>query len=71
MICSEISIPKPIWNSVRKSNTAFSHNQDQFSVEHFNFMKKLCCMRLQVMPGSQSAVWVRDMYSILVHKMIL
>lgn len=52
-------MPKPIWQSVRRSNIAFCHNQDQFSLEHFNFMKKLCCMRLQVMPGSQSAVWVR------------
>ncbi|VVC97156.1 unnamed protein product [Leptidea sinapis] len=43
----ESSIPKPIWNSIRRSNIAFCHNQDQFSLEHFNFMKKLCCMRLQ------------------------
>ncbi|XP_047040633.1 probable ubiquitin carboxyl-terminal hydrolase FAF-X isoform X3 [Helicoverpa zea] len=50
-------IPRPIWLSVRRSNIAFSHNQDQFSLEHFNFMKKLCCMRLQMLPGSQSAVW--------------
>ncbi|XP_052737124.1 probable ubiquitin carboxyl-terminal hydrolase FAF-X isoform X2 [Bicyclus anynana] len=57
MTIKENLIPKPIWNSVRRSNTAFSHNQDQFSPEHFNFMKKLCCMRLQVLPGSQSAVW--------------
>ncbi|XP_068629076.1 probable ubiquitin carboxyl-terminal hydrolase FAF isoform X3 [Battus philenor] len=53
----ESVIPKPIWQSVRRSNIAFCHNQDQFSLEHFNFMKKLCCMRLQVLPGSQSAVW--------------
>ncbi|KAF9415212.1 hypothetical protein HW555_007088 [Spodoptera exigua] len=51
-------IPRPIWLSVRRSNIAFSHNQDQFSLEHFNFMKKLCYMRLQMLPGSQSAVWV-------------
>ncbi|XP_045454666.1 probable ubiquitin carboxyl-terminal hydrolase FAF-X [Melitaea cinxia] len=55
MTLKESAIPKPIWNSVRRSNIAFSHNQDQFSLEHFNFMKKLCCMRLQVLPGSQSA----------------
>ncbi|XP_072935903.1 probable ubiquitin carboxyl-terminal hydrolase FAF isoform X3 [Epargyreus clarus] len=57
MTFKESLLPKPIWNSVRRSNIAFSHNQDQFSLEHFNFMKKLCCMRLQVLPGSQSAVW--------------
>lgn len=50
-------IPRPIWLSVRRSNIAFSHNQDQFSLEHFNFMKKLCYMRLQMLPGSQSAIW--------------
>ncbi|XP_047523488.1 probable ubiquitin carboxyl-terminal hydrolase FAF [Pieris napi] len=55
MTLKESTIPKPIWNSVRRSNIAFCHNQDQFSLEHFNFMKKLCCMRLH--PGSQSAVW--------------
>ncbi|KAG6452569.1 hypothetical protein O3G_MSEX007736 [Manduca sexta] len=53
----ESVIPRPIWLSVRRSNIAFSHNQDQFSLEHFNFMKKLCCMRLQLVHGSQSAVW--------------
>lgn len=58
LCCRESAVPRPIWNSVRRSNIAFSHNQDQFSLEHFNFMKKLCCMRLQVLPGSQNAVWV-------------
>ncbi|XP_073945007.1 ubiquitin carboxyl-terminal hydrolase-like faf isoform X2 [Choristoneura fumiferana] len=53
----ESSIPKPIWMSVRRGNIAFSHNQDQFSLEHFNFMKKLCFLRLQVPPGSTSAIW--------------
>lgn len=62
----ENNIPKPIWNSVRRSNIAFSHNQDQFSLEHFNFMKKLCCMRLQVLPGSQSAVWVSRIFIIFI-----
>lgn len=57
MTLKESVIPRPIWLSVRRSNIAFSHNQDQFSLEHFNFMKKLCCMRLQMLPGSQSAVW--------------
>ncbi|CAK1599935.1 unnamed protein product [Parnassius mnemosyne] len=57
MTLKESAIPKPIWQSVRRSNIAFCHNQDQFSLEHFNFMKKLCCMRLQVLPGSQSAIW--------------
>ncbi|XP_028175087.1 probable ubiquitin carboxyl-terminal hydrolase FAF-X [Ostrinia furnacalis] len=56
----ESAIPRPIWLSVRRGNIAFSHNQDQFSLEHFNFMKKLCCMRLQVLPGSQSAVWSKE-----------
>ncbi|CAG9782928.1 unnamed protein product [Diatraea saccharalis] len=56
----ESAIPRPIWLSVRRSNIAFSHNQDQFSLEHFNFMKKLCCMRLQVIPGSQNAVWSQE-----------
>ncbi|CAH0691384.1 unnamed protein product [Chilo suppressalis] len=56
----ESAIPRPIWLSVRRSNIAFSHNQDQFSLEHFNFMKKLCCMRLQVLAGSQSAVWSQE-----------
>lgn len=51
----EQSIPKPIRQSVRKSNVAFSHSQDQFSLEHFNFMKKLCCMRPPT--GSPSAIW--------------
>ncbi|XP_026323637.1 probable ubiquitin carboxyl-terminal hydrolase FAF-Y isoform X2 [Hyposmocoma kahamanoa] len=53
----ESAIPRPIWLSVRRGNIAFSHNQDQFSLEHFNFMKKLCCMRLQVLPGAQNACW--------------
>lgn len=55
----ESAIPQPIWMSVRRSNIAFSHNQDQFSLEHFNFMKKLCCMRLQLTHGcvQQSTVW--------------
>ncbi|XP_069354342.1 ubiquitin carboxyl-terminal hydrolase 9X isoform X2 [Maniola hyperantus] len=57
MTLKESAVPRPIWNSVRRSNIAFSHNQDQFSIEHFNFMKKLCCIRLQVLPGSQNAVW--------------
>ncbi|XP_060810679.1 probable ubiquitin carboxyl-terminal hydrolase FAF-X isoform X1 [Amyelois transitella] len=57
MTLKESAIPRPIWLSVRRSNIAFSHNQDQFSLEHFNFMKKLCFMRLQIMPGSQNAVW--------------
>ncbi|CAB3237376.1 unnamed protein product [Arctia plantaginis] len=57
MTLKESFIPRPIWLSVRRSNIAFSHNQDQFSLEHFNFMKKLCCMRLQMLPGSQNAVW--------------
>ncbi|KPI93410.1 putative ubiquitin carboxyl-terminal hydrolase FAF [Papilio xuthus] len=60
MTLKETTLPKPIWQSVRRSNIAFCHNQDQFSLEHFNFMKKLCCMRLQVLPGSQSAVWAQE-----------
>ncbi|XP_063547239.1 probable ubiquitin carboxyl-terminal hydrolase FAF-X isoform X2 [Cydia strobilella] len=53
----ESAIPRPIWLSVRRSNIAFSHNQDQFSLEHFNFMKKLCFLRLQVPPGTTNAIW--------------
>ncbi|KAL4715254.1 hypothetical protein ACJJTC_007836 [Scirpophaga incertulas] len=54
----ESAIPRPIWLSVRRSNIAFSHSQDQFSPEHFNFMKKLCCMRL--LSGSQNTVWSQE-----------
>ncbi|XP_077293704.1 ubiquitin carboxyl-terminal hydrolase-like faf isoform X2 [Arctopsyche grandis] len=53
----DTGVPSAIWDCVRRSNIAFSHHQGQFSPEYFSFMKKLCCMRLCVIPTSPRGGW--------------
>ena len=65
--CSLVKMPAPIENLVRKQNIKFMHNKNQFSMEYFQFMRRLLtCNALYValQPGQEKLVGCTCFYDV-------
>ncbi|XP_044752373.1 probable ubiquitin carboxyl-terminal hydrolase FAF-X [Coccinella septempunctata] len=54
--CSRLKMPVAIENSIRKQNIKFLHHRSQFSVEYFQFIKKMAANNAHLVPRSSQGV---------------